>query len=143
MNKIYIFLIMFFLLCNSNLIYSDSVKAEKYSKIKIYFIDWSIITRSRFKLDYIRNNYDVSITLNDTDEINGFINWLQLEKLKYNKDYEDEDPRLVVDLYHNSGKQISFYASQFNLCSEDSKQKRQIGENFKQTFYLWSKKKNK
>ena len=93
------------------------------------------------KLEYIRNNFDVSITLNDIDEINGFIAWLQLENLKHSKDYMDEDPRLVIDFYETSGKRISFYASQFNLCSEDSKQKRKIDENFKKTFYLWRTKK--
>jgi hypothetical protein len=67
------------------------------------------------------------------DGLTHLVQLLDLSKL-HKADGRPEDARLVVDLVGDSGRQTTYYASRFNLCTTDSFKKRPIDTVFKDYF---------
>ena len=113
-------------------------KMEQFTRIEIYYYGWDVLTRSRLSLDTIRRNSKIHITILDQYEMGQFAKWARFDEME---DVDvphgvvvGEDPRLVIDLYEHDGKRVTYYASKFNLLSEDSKKRRRIDERFRRKF---------
>ena len=121
---------------------SDSFSAEDrkrdnapaFIKAEIYYVSWDIDTRSKLTTKDVRKLYWIRISIREETEVNKFVNWLRLDEMKLAAVPEQEDARLAIDLFKADGKRVTYYASQFNLLSEDSRSKRGIDEEFRRKF---------
>jgi len=112
-------------------------RGDTWQRVDIYFIDWAVSTRIALTPQRVRELADSKRTFrNDAPEI---ARSLSLDKLRPTKDKQPEDARLVIDLFSDTGARITYYASQFHLCSADSASKRPIDELFRQRFKRLSK----
>jgi len=113
---------------------------QKYIKANIYYIPWDLLNRSRLNINDVRNSYRIKININDAHETMMFVCWLNLDILKPSKDstltiYEN-NPRLVIDLYNDSGQRETYFASKNNLVSSDGGFIRPIDDDFKKRFHF-------
>ena len=67
------------------------------------------------------------------DRLTHLVQVLDLSRL-HKADGRPEDARLVVDFVSDSGRQTTYYASRFNLCTTDSLKKRPIDNAFRDYF---------
>lgn len=107
---------------------------EQYIRAEISYYGWDVLTRSRTSLNAVREASRIKIVIYDSPEIARFVKWLYLEDMKDASDVRPEDPRLVIDLFQSNNQRTTFYASRFNLISEDNKRKRSIDESFREKF---------
>ncbi len=127
------------LMCVMAIIFCISVNAHanedmfKPVKAEVFYYGWDVETRTRLSPDDVRNRYWTKINIVNEHEVEQFIKWLELDKMTKISVHE-EDTRLVIDLYDLNGKRVTYYASTFNLCSEDSVFKRRIDKEFKEKF---------
>lgn len=116
---------------------ADCQTESRFTQAEIYYYGWDVLTRSRLSLTMVRENPEIQISIRDRFEVDCFVNWLQLDKLKENPTNaptDAEDPRLVIDLFRSDNTRLTYYASRFNLASEDSRKKRPIDESFRNKF---------
>lgn len=114
---------------------ADCHTEGQFIRAEIYYYGWDVLTRSRLSLAMVRENSKIQISIRDPSEVGCFVNWLQLDKMKDAATKTlPEDPRLVIDLFRSDRSAVTYYASRFNLLSEDSKRKRAIDESFRQKF---------
>lgn len=110
----------------------------KYVKAEIYYYGWDILTRNRLSLEFIRQYPKIKTSIIGPFETNSLVEWLISDGMSVaSRDRgvtEPEDPRLVIDIYEVNGKRVTFYASRFNLFSEDSKKRRAIDDTFREKF---------
>ena len=131
-------LFTFFLLFMSLINISDSWSNddEIFIRAEIYYYDWDVLTRYALSPEDVRKRYKIKILIADKEEVAKFVKWLQLDNMRPVSQPEEEDARLVVDLFKTKGIRESYYASRFNLISEDSLRKRQIDKKFKSLFFF-------
>lgn len=107
---------------------------ENWQRAEIHFIGWEVRTRASLTAEDVRRLTRLKCTFRrDAPEI---ARWLACEKLKPARDKRPEDARLVVDLFTDTGARVTYYASQFNLCTADSASKRPIDGKFRRHFRL-------
>ena len=110
----------------------------KYVKAEIYYYGWDILTRTKLSLEFIRQYPKIKTSIIDPFETNSLVEWLMLDRMSVASHDrgvpEPEDPRLVIDIYEVNGKRATFFASRFNLFSEDSKKRRAIDDSFREKF---------
>jgi len=110
---------------------------KTYAKAEIYYVGWTIMPRTRLTLTGIRNSSHIKTTVNDDFEVKHLVQeWLRLDELKKLSSPVHEDPRLVVDLFDESGKRTTYYASSASLISEDGQRKRSIDRAFRDKFHF-------
>ncbi len=105
-------------------------RADTWLRADAYFIPWEVETRAALTPERVRQLANFKHTF--TDNAPAVAQLLELTKLKPAKNGQPEDARLVIDLIDDTGQRHTFYASQFNFYSADSKQKRAIDEPFRQ-----------
>ncbi len=107
-----------------------------FVRAEIYYYGWDVLTRYALSPEDVRKRHKIKIFIVDKDEVAKFVKWLRLDKMQSISRPEGEDARLVVDLFKTNGVRESYYASRFNLISEDSLRKRHIDEIFKNMFCI-------
>jgi hypothetical protein len=107
-----------------------------FVRAEIYYYDWDVLTRYALLPEDIRKRHKIKIIIVDKDEVAKFVKWLRLDEMQAISKPEMEDARLVIDLFNAKGVRESYYASQFNLISENSLRKRSVDETFKNMFCL-------
>jgi len=128
MNKLFLCLIV--ILCSAS---SMAVSQQPSEKAVLYYEGWDTLTRAQLSPDDVRRTAPVVVTLRDRQRIDILLRWLDLGTLKQH-DSGPGDARLVVDFFDAEGKRESYYASLFDLLSEDSKRARPIDEKFRGHF---------
>jgi len=113
---------------------TGSTVMDPFVRAEIYYYDWDIETRSALSPEYVRERYRIKTIIAGSDELACFLMMLDLGKLKSVSKVYKEDIRLVIDLIKKSGRRTSFFASRFNLMSEDFKAKLSIDESFRDRF---------
>ncbi|MFI5396909.1 MAG: hypothetical protein ACHQ9S_15340 [Candidatus Binatia bacterium] len=99
----------------------------------IYYEGWDALTRARLSPEDVRRTAPIVVTIRDPMQVSKVRHWLEVLAMK-TRDPEPEDARLVVDFLDGDQKRDSYYASYFNLLSEDSKRGRAIDETFRNHF---------
>jgi hypothetical protein len=102
-----------------------------WSKAEVYFTDWDVLTRERWTIEKARKlaQHKKSF-IQDASRITDM---LSLDKLQPAKERASEDARLVVDLYTDAGRKVTYYASRFRLSSADDSLKRELDESFRKS----------
>lgn len=134
MRKLLIAIVMFSTLygaCITNAI----AKEDTFSSVTIYSYGWDVLTRVAIKPESVRQSADVVISVDDSYRAGVFFKWLNTSKMQIvNGGPSPENTRLVIDFVSTDGLIITYYASQFNLISGDSRLKRPIDDNFRNRF---------
>jgi hypothetical protein len=125
-------LLVVMLLCPSD--GTSEVTTVPYTKAEIYYYGWDVLTRGRLSLDTVRTEFRTKTEIRDPAEVARLVRWLRLERMETSTDLQPEDPRLVIDLRAADGAVSTYYASVFNLLSEDSRKKRKIDQAFRNRF---------
>ena len=142
MNKRIIIILNLFILSNFCPAWAgNDVRYDpKFIKAEIYYYGWDVFTRSMISLESVRNSPKIRISIIDPGEVLQFVKWLRLEEMLETQDkpglVQREDPRLVIDLFDSKNTQTTYYASWFNLLSQDSRKKRPIDETFRNKFFF-------
>jgi hypothetical protein len=112
--------------------------ADQYIRAEVYYYGWDVLTRSKLSLDMVRQSPQIKIIIYDSFEVSRFISWLRLDDMRGRNEPsttdQSEDPRLVIDLFKADRQHVTYYASRFNLFSEDSRKRRPIDDAFRQKF---------
>lgn len=106
----------------------------EFVKAEIFYYDWSVERRSALTPEMVRTNYWSRMTIVNKIEVNRFIEWLQIDKMRGNNIKEVNDVRLVIDLFDSKANRKTYIATQFYLMSEDTMLKRRIDGTFKSKF---------
>lgn len=99
----------------------------------VYYMQWETETRSSLSPEALRQIAPVVVTIRDVRLVSEVRRWLDVLALQPG-DFKFEDTRLVVDFLVGGQKRESYYASYFNLRSEDSKRGRAIDDTFRNHF---------
>ena len=125
-----------FVLSKENTI--QNMRQEDYKQIRMYFVGWDILTRTKLSPDDVRRMRNVYIEVNDKGRISNIVNKIfdvEFTTFKYN---EPEDARLVIELVKSDGKVEAFYANKTDLLTIDSKKYRTFGNHFNEVLNLLS-----
>ena len=118
--------------------------ADQYIRAEVYYYGWDVLTRSKLSLDMVRKTPQIKIIIYDSFEVSRFTSWLRLDDMKSRNEPpttdQSEDPRLVIDLFKADSRHVTYYASRFNLLSEDSRKRRPIDDTFRQKFIFGQRK---
>lgn len=136
MKKIYtcLAILLFMLFCVANGAKAEENRNE-YVKAEIYYYQWDALTRAALTFDDLRERHHIKIVIVSKFQVVDFVKWLKLGDMSMTSG-EEEDPRVLIDLYDSSGNKTTYYASRFNLNSADSKMKRKVEEDFFKKFYF-------
>jgi hypothetical protein len=112
-----------------------------YSRAELFYMGWEVETYTSQTPEDVRRHPITSVVIHDPAYASMLVDWLRLTSLSPNPDRRPnnhEDARLVIDLYRQDGDRVTYYASRFNLLSEDSSVKRPIDAEFRKAFeFQW------
>lgn len=123
-------------LCAAGSLQAQDRPAE-FTKAKIYYLGWDLLTRARLSPEDARARAMVEIAVNDQYVVENIVKFLDLPAMK--KAEQPGDPRLVIDFYKTDGSITSYYASRFSLYTEDSSLSREIDQRFQDVFDVFKK----
>jgi hypothetical protein len=110
-----------------------AVEGQAAPSVVIYYLGWDTEYPARLSPEAAREFASIVVTIHDPIEASKVRQRLDLSAMK-SRDAEPEDARLVIDFMEGDQKTESFYASRFNLLSQDSTRARVIDENFRRHF---------
>ena len=117
------------------------VEAASWKRADVYYLPWELEVRARLSPERVRALASVNPPLRSTyrvyrvsgDRFTHLVQVLDLSRL-HKADGRPEDARLVVDFVGDSGRQTTYYASRFDLCTTDNLKKRPIDNAFRDYF---------
>lgn len=98
---------------------TSTQKDEGYSSLKIYFIDWEIITRTTLSPADIRKMRHNYTEINDHETVSKVLDIIK-DDFHNRSSKLPEAARLVVDFVKKDGTIKTFYANQSHILNEDS-----------------------
>lgn len=116
---------------------------DDFVRAEIYYFEWDIETLVGLTPESVRSQPTIKTIIQSPiaplakAEVAALRRWLRIEEMKpthANKKSNAEDARLVIDFYRSDGSRVTYYASRFNLISEDHKIKRPIDDAFREKF---------
>ena len=108
-----------------------------WKRADVYLVGWDVETRVSLTPDRARALADSKHSYQaDAYKV---VAALDLAGLRPAKDTQPEDARLVVDLFDGAGQRTTYYASRFDLCTDDNVQKHPINEAFRRHFQTLAK----
>ena len=113
-------------------------KRVEFAMAEIYYYDWDVLTRSALTPEMVRKNYSVRVSITDKEKAHKFTNWLRIDEMNPTEIKEIGDVRLVIDLFTSTGELTSYFATRFDLISEDMAFKRKIDDKFREKFTFWN-----
>jgi hypothetical protein len=119
-------------------VYGDEIveKHPQFIKAEIYYYGWDVLTRQKLSSSDVRNGYKIYISITDSTEVAKLVKWLRLDELQSVTNNKAEDARLTIDLFKINGNRITYYASRFNLLTENASAKRSINKEFRDKFHF-------
>ena len=105
----------------------------KFSRAMVYFVGWDVVTRVAMSPDQVRKVASDVISVGEPERVATLVSWLKLGELKPRRE-ELSDSRLVIDLFDQDGKRVSFHVSRFDLISEDGQRGHPIDAAFRRRF---------
>jgi len=108
--------------------------SPEYKQVKMYFIRWDTLTRTRLSPSDVRQKHQVYIEVNDRALVAQIVNVLNERPFKNRGTKEPEEARLVIDLVRETGEIDSFYANQSHLITSDSERYQEYGTRFADVF---------
>ena len=114
---------------------AQSANARDFVGADIYYYGWTVVTRGRLTLDFVRRNASMK-SYAGPSETDHLVTLLRLDKMAIAKAGDDRstDPRLVIDLWDEAGRRTTVYAGTSSLVSEDGRRWRDLDREFKQHF---------
>ena len=105
-------------------------RSHHYRQVKIYFIDWNILTRTRLTPEDVKRMNHVYLEVNEGAAVSNIANSISSKVFKDHDGTKPEEARMVIELVSKNGKLVLFYANKAHLLNSSSTRCSEIDQDF-------------